>query len=132
MFHFTHMVDFIIGSGTCNKVRHTKLRIAFWKEIKWNGKGTNLLIVCSKSDTTGAISGTGTSCPKCVPGFCGLLIAQYLLCAVFCRSLNVFSFSPNRPLLYLSLFDLRLLITPLVYWMRYWRQWRYMVYVKYQ
>ena len=56
--------------------------------MKWKRYKT---MNCNKSDTTGATSGTGTFYPKCLPGFCGFLIAQYLLfCAVFldhCMSL---------------------------------------------
>jgi len=90
MFHFTHMIDFIIGSGTCNKVRHTKLRIAFWKEIKWNGKGINLWIVTRMTQRLLLVEQelpTLSACPVFV-GFSLLNICCFVQCfADHCMSL---------------------------------------------
>ena len=94
MFHFTHTIDFIIRSGTCNKVRHTKLRIAFWKEIKWNGKGIKLWIVTRVTQRVLLVEqelSTLSACPVFV-GFSLLNICCFVQYFVdHCMSLWVFS-----------------------------------------
>ena len=66
--------------------------------------------VCNKSNTTGVTYGTGTAYM-----FSGFRVVRSLVfCAMFCRSLFLLLSLFFWPLCCLFLFDLRLLITPLV------------------
>jgi hypothetical protein len=71
------------------------------------------------SNTTGATCGVGTAylsgAPEFTYGFSGVRVAQSLVfCVLFCRFFCVFLSFFLLPLYCLSLFDFRLLITPVV------------------
>ena len=81
---------------------------------------TAYYLVRNKINTTCAISGTGTAyssgAPEFTPGFRGIcLIWSLFLIVMFCRSLFVFLYFFLLPLCYLSFFNMRILIAPLVF-----------------
>ena len=76
---------------------------------------TMYYLVCKKSNTTGDTSGAGSAFPSETHVLYKVRVDQYLIFSVFFyRSLFVLLFFFFFPLYCLSIFDLRLLIVPLI------------------